>query len=75
MQITNTANGKTVYAKTRDSCPGCGDNDLGSSKYLFRLLSVDPSLDMSPAVFKKLASLDTGVIHVSWHFMAKGFSP
>ena len=75
MQITNTANGKTVYAKTRDSCPGCGDNDLGLFEYLFQLLSINHGLDMSPAVFKQMASLDTGVIHVSWHFMAKGWSP
>ncbi|KAH8825187.1 RlpA-like double-psi beta-barrel-protein domain-containing protein-containing protein [Flagelloscypha sp. PMI_526] len=58
MEITNNSGAK-VYALTRDSCPGCGYNDL----------------DMSPAVFKKLAPLSKGVVTVHWHFMAKGWSP
>jgi hypothetical protein len=31
VKITNKANGKSVYAKTVDSCPGCGYDDLGTS--------------------------------------------
>ncbi|KAF9005436.1 Non-catalytic module family EXPN protein, partial [Cyathus striatus] len=57
VQIVNTSNGKSVYAKTRDSCPSCSDNDL----------------DMSPATFQKLASLDVGVLKISWHFMNKSW--
>ncbi|EJC97860.1 uncharacterized protein FOMMEDRAFT_171272 [Fomitiporia mediterranea MF3/22] len=57
--ITNSANGKTAYALTRDSCPGCGENDL----------------DLSPAVFSQIADLDTGVISISWNFMSKSWSP
>ncbi|OCB88255.1 hypothetical protein A7U60_g4661 [Sanghuangporus baumii] len=57
--ITNTANGKTVYGKTRDSCPSCADGDL----------------DLSPAVFSQIADLDTGVISISWNFMSKSWSP
>ncbi|KIM35926.1 hypothetical protein M413DRAFT_325213 [Hebeloma cylindrosporum] len=53
------ANGKKAYGKTRDSCQSCTDNDI----------------DMSPALFKKLAPLSTGVVKVSWHFMAKGWQP
>ncbi|EIN12799.1 hypothetical protein PUNSTDRAFT_97678 [Punctularia strigosozonata HHB-11173 SS5] len=59
IHITNTANGKTAYGKTRDSCPGCGENDL----------------DMSPSLFEQLGSLDTGVLKIEWHFEAKGWSP
>ncbi|KAF9561092.1 hypothetical protein CPC08DRAFT_707664 [Agrocybe pediades] len=59
VEIVNTANGKKVYGQTRDSCPGCSDNDL----------------DMSPALFQKISTLGTGVIQVSWHFMAKGWKP
>jgi len=57
--IKNTKSGKTTYAKMRDSCPGCGRYDL----------------DLSPAAFKQLGSLDTGVLPISWHFQAKGWSP
>ena len=31
IQIKNTKNGKVAYGKMRDSCPGCGYNDLGMS--------------------------------------------
>lgn len=55
MQIVNTANGKTAYAKTVDSCESCGDNDI----------------DMSPAVFQQLAPLSQGQITVTWHFQPK----
>ncbi|PIL31320.1 hypothetical protein GSI_06018 [Ganoderma sinense ZZ0214-1] len=51
--IKNKKNGKTAVADVRDSCPGCGPNDL----------------DMSPSLFKSLsASLNDGVIPVTWHF-------
>ncbi|KAF8610026.1 hypothetical protein BDV93DRAFT_423707, partial [Ceratobasidium sp. AG-I] len=46
-----TANGKSVYAKMRDSCPSCGYNDV----------------DLSPKAFEALAPLDDGVVTVSWH--------
>ncbi|KIJ55843.1 hypothetical protein M422DRAFT_24350 [Sphaerobolus stellatus SS14] len=46
-KITLKANGKTVTATVEDKCPGCGANDV----------------DLSPAAFKKLASLGTGRIH------------
>jgi len=59
VHITNTANGKTTYAKTRDSCQSCDDN----------------SLDMSPHTFEQLASLDVGVLKISWNFMPKGWEP
>ncbi|KAJ7095723.1 RlpA-like double-psi beta-barrel-protein domain-containing protein-containing protein [Mycena belliarum] len=57
--ITNKANGKTAYGRTRDSCQSCDQS----------------SLDMSPGLFKKIASLGTGEITISWHFQAKGWSP
>ncbi|KAJ7134797.1 RlpA-like double-psi beta-barrel-protein domain-containing protein-containing protein [Mycena epipterygia] len=57
--ITNTANGKVAYGKTRDSCQSCDTS----------------SLDMSPSLFEELAPLSTGVLKISWHFEAKGWSP
>ncbi|KAL7282155.1 hypothetical protein PYCCODRAFT_1373750 [Trametes coccinea BRFM310] len=60
MEITNDENGKTAFALVRDECPGCGAGDI----------------DMSPSLFQALgASLDEGVIKVSWHFKPKGFHP
>ncbi|KAH8093159.1 RlpA-like double-psi beta-barrel-protein domain-containing protein-containing protein [Cristinia sonorae] len=59
LTITNTANGKTANGYVRDSCPSCGYNDI----------------DLSPSLFQKLGSLDTGVLKVSWHFQAKGWKP
>jgi len=59
IQITDTANGKTAYGLTRDSCQSCGDGDL----------------DMSPSLFEKFASLDVGELSISWNFMNKDWSP
>ncbi|KAH9480184.1 hypothetical protein JR316_0006782 [Psilocybe cubensis] len=59
VQITNTANGKTAYGLTVDSCQSCGDNDI----------------DMSPGLFSQISTLATGQIQVSWHFMAMGWHP
>ncbi|KAJ1309730.1 hypothetical protein OPQ81_006495 [Rhizoctonia solani] len=59
VEVVNTANGKKVYAKMRDSCPPCGDNDI----------------DLSPKAFKALAPLSQGVVSVSWHFMNRNWSP
>ncbi|KAJ1309514.1 hypothetical protein OPQ81_006288 [Rhizoctonia solani] len=49
--IKNTKNGKSTTAKVMDLCPSCGGNNL----------------DLSPAAFKKLGSLSTGVLNVSWN--------
>ncbi|PWN20611.1 barwin-like endoglucanase [Microstroma glucosiphilum] len=43
---------KCVTAKLVDECPGCSSG----------------SLDLSPAAFKKLASLSTGQVNIKWHF-------
>jgi len=59
VKITNKANGKVAYGATEDSCPSCGEGDL----------------DLSPALFKKLASLDQGVIQISWNFKTQGWKP
>ncbi|KAJ7245018.1 RlpA-like double-psi beta-barrel-protein domain-containing protein-containing protein [Mycena haematopus] len=59
IEITNTANGKTAYGKTRDSCVSCDTS----------------SLDMSPSLFEEISTLATGEITISWHFMAAGWSP
>ncbi|TDL17555.1 hypothetical protein BD410DRAFT_729866 [Rickenella mellea] len=50
-----TSNGKTAFGVTRDICPGCAINDL----------------DLSPALFEQFASLEAGVIPVTWSFLAK----
>ncbi|CAE6504178.1 unnamed protein product [Rhizoctonia solani] len=49
--VKNTKNGKSTTAKVMDLCPSCGSNNL----------------DLSPAAFKKLGSLSTGVLSVSWN--------
>jgi len=54
-----TSNGKTAYGLMVDSCPGCGEGDL----------------DMSPSLFERFASLDTGVISISWSFKPRGWKP
>ncbi|EED80011.1 predicted protein [Postia placenta Mad-698-R] len=60
MQITNKANGKVEYGKTRDECEGCDAT----------------SIDLSSSLFESLgAPLSEGVLQVEWHFMAKGWSP
>ncbi|OAV93436.1 hypothetical protein PTTG_01597 [Puccinia triticina 1-1 BBBD Race 1] len=50
--IKNKANNKVVKAKVTDECPSCAYG----------------SLDLSPATFKALGNLDTGVIPISWHW-------
>ncbi|KAI0650076.1 RlpA-like double-psi beta-barrel-protein domain-containing protein-containing protein [Trametes meyenii] len=60
MDITNAKTGKKAFGLVRDECPGCGAGDI----------------DMSPSLFQALgASLDEGVVKVSWHFEKKGFKP
>ncbi|KAF9903404.1 hypothetical protein EC991_003859 [Linnemannia zychae] len=49
-----TSGGKSVTARVTDTCP---------SQYCS-----SGSLDLSQAVFQKLAPLDTGVISISWEF-------
>ncbi|KAL7621092.1 hypothetical protein AAE478_008405 [Parahypoxylon ruwenzoriense] len=44
--------GKTATATVVDKCPGCASG----------------SIDVSPAVFRQLASLDKGRVKVSWGF-------
>ena len=73
MEITNKKNGKKALGLVRDSCPGCGDGDIGA----FYARIVTPGLanltygrfaDMSPSLFEELGDLDTGVLTVSWDF-------
>lgn len=45
--------GKSVTATVADTCPGCGPNGI----------------DLSPAAFQALASLDVGRIQVTWNFI------
>ncbi|RDB24397.1 hypothetical protein Hypma_008373 [Hypsizygus marmoreus] len=59
VEIVDTKNGKKAYGKTRDSCPGCGSEDL----------------DLSPSLFTKFEPLSVGVLEISWHFKEKGWSP
>ncbi|KAI0057887.1 riboflavin-aldehyde forming enzyme [Artomyces pyxidatus] len=50
--ITITANGQTASAQVRDECPSCNSG----------------SIDMSPGLFQQFASLDVGVVEVSWNY-------
>ncbi|KAN0097947.1 hypothetical protein V8E55_002393, partial [Tylopilus felleus] len=54
-----TANGRTADGMVHDKCLGCGGHDL----------------DMSQAPFEQFASLSTGVLRISWHFMPQRWSP
>jgi expansin (peptidoglycan-binding protein) len=54
VEITNTANGKTVIATVEDTCPGCkGPN----------------SLDLSHGAFDAIGVEATGVLPISWKFL------
>ncbi|KAF8951491.1 hypothetical protein BGZ46_003949 [Entomortierella lignicola] len=55
VQITNTSNGKTVNARVVDKCPG--DECAWGS------------LDLSPAAFRQLGDLATGVLSIKWHYI------
>ncbi|KAK4220540.1 RlpA-like double-psi beta-barrel-protein domain-containing protein-containing protein [Podospora fimiseda] len=52
-KIRVTYQGKSVDVKVVDRCPGCNAN----------------ALDLSPAAFKKLASLDKGRIVGTWNWI------
>jgi hypothetical protein len=77
--IQITANGKTTYGQTRDSCPSCGTGDLGTNVYDANVVDrISPNLftvDMSPSLFQQFAGLDVGELKISWHFMAKSWKP
>ncbi|GLB37776.1 putative non-catalytic module family expn protein [Lyophyllum shimeji] len=53
VKITDKTTGTTATATVRDTCPGCGINDL----------------DMSPSLFQHFASLDKGVFQMEWTFI------
>jgi len=59
VKITNHGNGNVAYAKTRDSCQSCGEDDI----------------DLSPDAFQQLAALSVGQLTVSWNFMAMDWAP
>ncbi|KAI9475420.1 MAG: RlpA-like double-psi beta-barrel-protein domain-containing protein-containing protein [Benjaminiella poitrasii] len=48
--ITIKSGSKSVTVKVVDTCPSCGEGDV----------------DLSPSAFKKLGSLDTGVLPITW---------
>lgn len=50
--ITIHGNGKTTAARVVDLCPGCGSG----------------SIDVAPAIFDDIASLDVGRTSVTWDF-------
>lgn len=54
VEITNTANGKTVTATVADTCPGCKNNN---------------SLDLSRAAFDAIGDEATGVLNIAWKFL------
>ncbi|KAI8604967.1 RlpA-like double-psi beta-barrel-protein domain-containing protein-containing protein [Dissophora ornata] len=55
VQIVNKSNGKTVLAQIVDKCPG--------DQCAFG------SLDLSPAAFKQIGSLSTGILNIDWHYV------
>ncbi|GAA5898673.1 hypothetical protein JCM8208_004729 [Rhodotorula glutinis] len=54
VQLTNTANGKSVTATVADTCPGC----------------VFGAIDLSEGAFLQLGTLDQGVLPLSWHYVS-----
>ncbi|KAL0945415.1 hypothetical protein HGRIS_000907 [Hohenbuehelia grisea] len=50
--ISVTFGSTTIHPTIIDSCPACSGD----------------SIDLSPAAFQQLASLDTGLINVEWDF-------
>ncbi|KAJ3480850.1 hypothetical protein NLI96_g8068 [Meripilus lineatus] len=59
MQVTNIANGKSVIVRTRDSCTGCGRDDIVLSR----------------SAFASIGDINLGELNVQWHFEAKDFTP
>ncbi|KAI1310533.1 hypothetical protein EDD11_003705 [Mortierella claussenii] len=55
VSIVNKNNGNTVQARIVDKCPG--DECAWGS------------LDLSPAAFKALGQLDTGILNIEWHYI------
>ncbi|KAG5636578.1 hypothetical protein H0H81_007586 [Sphagnurus paluster] len=53
IQITDPKSGVSATATVRDTCPGCGPNDL----------------DMSPALFRAFAPLERGTFQMEWSFV------
>ncbi|KAG1443392.1 hypothetical protein G6F56_010685 [Rhizopus delemar] len=51
MKITNNSNKKHIVVKIVDKCAGC---------------KVGKAIDLTPGAFLKLASLDVGVLNISW---------
>ncbi|KAF9907430.1 hypothetical protein BX616_000416 [Lobosporangium transversale] len=55
VRVTNKKNGKSVEARIVDKCPG--DECAWGS------------LDLSPAAFKRLGELDTGILNIEWQYL------
>ncbi|KAI1321811.1 hypothetical protein EDD11_000087 [Mortierella claussenii] len=55
VRVTNQNNGKTVVARVVDKCPG--DECAWGS------------LDLSPAAFKTIGQLDTGILNIEWNYL------
>jgi len=53
VQITNPVNNKSVTVTIADACPTCQNSN---------------SIDLSVAAFKKLATLDQGMVGINWAF-------
>ncbi len=74
MQIVNKSNGRSVMARTVDSCESCTYNDIGKFKSCINHTCFIVASDMSPSAFNAISSLDVGQITVDWHFMNKAYN-
>ncbi|KAJ7097872.1 RlpA-like double-psi beta-barrel-protein domain-containing protein-containing protein [Mycena belliarum] len=54
IRVINTSNGKSVDGVVADECPTCNNAQ---------------SVDMSVAMFEKLADLGVGLLHIKWQFL------
>ncbi|VDB89361.1 unnamed protein product [Peniophora sp. CBMAI 1063] len=55
VQVTNTNTGASVVATVADECPGCQNNPN--------------SLDLSVGAFEQIATLDEGVVPISYTYL------
>ncbi|GLB34903.1 putative lytic transglycolase [Lyophyllum shimeji] len=54
VKISNPANGKSVTVTIADACPTCKNSN---------------SIDLSLAAFQKIATLDQGLVGITWNFV------
>jgi predicted RNA-binding Zn-ribbon protein involved in translation (DUF1610 family) len=75
-EVLITSGEKSVEGVVVDSCPSCGEYQIGgchnigkSTSFKFPLIGFSSLADLSPAAFEKLAPLSKGEIDVKWNII------